>query len=254
MGARDSERFEPIAAGLAARAQRRRIVLNIDLGELPDEAEALYAYAHLANVACGGHTGDDTTMRQALASCLRHGTQAGAHPSYPDRQGFGRRRLSMGTAELRASVSEQCARLARIGAEAGVGVPFVKAHGALYHAAREDGGTAAALVDGAIGALGRGITFVGPEAGALRAAVERAGLAFLREGFADRATREDGTLVPRGEAGALRLDPLEAAAYAGRMAARGEVDTICVHGDSPGAVAIARAVREALDARTSGPG
>jgi UPF0271 protein len=254
MGVHDGEARDASAAGMADRARPRRIVLNIDLGELPEEPEALYGYADLANVACGGHVGDDTTMRRALASCLRHGTQAGAHPSYPDRAGFGRRRVSMDAAELRASVSEQCARLARLGAEMGVTVRFVKAHGALYHAASEDGVTAAALVDGAVDALGPGITFLGPQAGELRAAVERAGLAFLREGFADRVTRQDGTLVSRGEAGALRLDPLAAATYTGAVAARGEVETLCVHGDSPGAVAIARAVREALDARPSEQG
>jgi len=224
-------------------------VLNIDLGELPDEAEALYEVADLAHVACGGHAGDEATMRRALALCMRHGTHVGAHPSYPDRQGFGRRRMPIGAAELCASVLEQCARLARIGSEAGVVVRFVKAHGALYHAVREDGAVAAALVDGAVGALGPGVTFVGPAVGQLRVAVERAGLALLREGFADRATREDGTLVPRGEAGALILDPSAAAARARRLAASGEVDTLCVHGDSPGAVVIARAVREALDGR-----
>jgi 5-oxoprolinase (ATP-hydrolysing) subunit A len=228
--------------------------LNIDLGELPAEAEALYQHAHLANIACGGHAGDDATMARALALCLRQGTLAGAHPSYPDRPGFGRRRVSMGPAELRASVFAQCARLARAAGEAGVVVRFVKAHGALYHAARDDGVVAAALVDGAAGALGPGIAFVGPAGGELRPSVERAGLAFLREGFADRTTREDGTLIPREEAGALVLDPSEAATRARRLAASGEVDTICVHGDSPGAVAIARAVREALDARRENEG
>jgi 5-oxoprolinase (ATP-hydrolysing) subunit A len=223
-------------------------VLNIDLGELAGEAEALYEHAHLANVACGGHAGDDDTMRRALGLCLRHGTLAGAHPSYPDRPGFGRRALAMEAGALRGSVRGQCARLAEAGAESGVVVRFVKAHGALYHAAREDGVVAEALVEGALGALGPGITFVGPASGRLRDAVERAGLGFLREGFADRATRPDGTLVPRGEAGALILDPAAATARTRALAASGEVDTICVHGDSPGAVAIARAVRQALDA------
>jgi 5-oxoprolinase (ATP-hydrolysing) subunit A len=246
MNARDGKGLDGIDAGVQGRARAHRTVLNIDLGELPDEAEALYMVAHLASIACGGHAGDETTMRTALALCLRHGTQAGAHPSYPDREGFGRRRVTMGAAELQASVREQCTRLATVGREAGVMVRFVKAHGALYHAAREDRAVAAALLDGAVGALGRDVTFVGPGAGELRDAAERAGLAFLREGFADRATREDGTLVPRGEAGALILDPSTAAARARRLAASGEVDTVCVHGDSPGAVAIARAVRAAL--------
>jgi UPF0271 protein len=225
------------------------VLLNIDLGEMPDEEEELYEHAHLASVACGGHAGDAASMRHAVALCLRHGTQVGAHPSYPDREGFGRRRVAIEAAELRASVTEQCARLAEVARAMGAATLFVKAHGALYHAAREDAGVAVALVDGAVEALGRGITFLGPGAGELAAAVARAGVAFCREGFADRATREDGTLVPRGEAGALILEPSVAAARAAALAESGEVDTICVHGDTPGAVAIARAVRRALDGR-----
>jgi len=106
---------------------------------------------------------------------------------------------------------------------------------------------AAALVDGALDALGPGITFLGPATGELAVVLKRAGVAFYREGFADRATRADGTLVPRGEAGALILEPSVAAARASALVATGEVDTVCVHGDTPGAVAIARAVRHALD-------
>jgi 5-oxoprolinase (ATP-hydrolysing) subunit A len=223
------------------------VLLNIDLGELPGEEDELYEHAHLANVACGGHAGDEFSMRRAVELCLRHGTHVGAHPSYPDREGFGRRRVAMEAAALRASVTEQCARLAGVARTLGAATVFVKAHGALYHAAREDAGVAAALVDGALDALGPGITFLGPATGELAVVVKRAGLAFYREGFADRATRSDGTLVPRGEAGALILEPSVAAARASALVATGEVDTVCVHGDTPGAVAIARAVRHALD-------
>jgi len=230
------------------------VLLNIDLGELPDEDEELYAHAHLANVACGGHAGNAASMRQAVARCLRHGTHVGAHPSYPDREGFGRRRMAMTAAELRVSVREQCARLAVVAWTAGATTRFVKAHGALYHAAREDVAVAAALVDGALDALGSGITFLGPASGELATAVARAGLPLSREGFADRATREDGTLVPRGEAGALILEPSVAAARAAALVASGDVDTVCVHGDTPGAVAIARAVRRVLDGRSTAAG
>jgi UPF0271 protein len=225
------------------------VLLNIDLGELPDEEEELYEHAHLANVACGGHAGDAASMRHAVELCLRHGTQVGAHPSYPDREGFGRRRMAMDAADLQASVTEQCARLAEVARATGAATLFVKAHGALYHAAREEPGVAAALVDGAVEALGRGITFLGPAAGELAAAVARAGLTLSREGFADRTTRKDGTLVPRGEAGALILEPSVAAARAAALVASGQVDTVCVHGDTPGAAAIARAVRRVLDGR-----
>ena len=129
----------------------------------------------------------------------------------------------------------------------------MKPHGALYHVAHEDEATAEALVLGAREALGARVTVVGPPGGALARATARAAMAFAREGFADRATREDGTLVPRGEPGALVLDPGAAAARARAIVATGEVDTICVHGDTPGAVAVARAVRAVLDAIGSGP-
>jgi UPF0271 protein len=223
------------------------VLLNIDLGELPGEEEELYEHAHLANIACGGHAGDESTMRRAVELCLRHSVEVGAHPSYPDREGFGRRPMAMEAADLRATVTEQCARLARVARALGAAMRFVKAHGALYHAAREDEAVATALVGGAVDALGVGVTLVGPATGALAAAAARAGLAFYREGFADRATRDDGTLVPRGEAGALILEPSVAAARALALVASGGVDTVCVHGDSPGAAAIARAVRRALD-------
>jgi UPF0271 protein len=221
------------------------VLLNIDLGELPGEPEGLYACAQIANVACGGHAGDDASMQRAVALCARHGARLGAHPSYPDREGFGRRPMAMPGAELEASVAAQCARLAAIAGA--TGPAYVKAHGALYHAARADESTALALVRGARSALGDRVAFLGPATGALRAIVRAAGLGYLREGFADRATRPDGTLVPRDEPGALLADPRAAAAQALALAATAAVETICVHGDTPGAEAIARAVRAALD-------
>jgi UPF0271 protein len=225
-----------------------RVVLNIDLGELPDEPEALYACADLANVACGGHAGDDASMRRAVELCRVHGARVGAHPSYPDREAFGRRALTMAPDALRASVSQQCARLATIAHGLGEKVAFVKPHGALYHAARDQTALASAVVSGAVDALGGGVIVVGPERGELAAAAARAHLGYAREGFADRATRPDGTLVPRGQAAALLLDPALCAERARSLASRGDVDTICVHGDTPAALSIARAVRAALDA------
>jgi UPF0271 protein len=228
------------------------VLLDIDLGELPDEPEALYACAHLANVACGGHAGDEASMRRAVALCIAHGTRVGAHPSYPDRAGFGRQPMEMAAGDLRASVAEQCARLREVAREAGVTLAYVKAHGALYHAARADADVAGAVLGGAIDALGSGITIVGPPAGELLSAATRAGVRYAREGFADRATRPDGTLVPRGEPGALVTDPAAAARRALDLAAAGGFDAVCCHGDTPGAVSIARAVRDALDARGAG--
>ena len=224
-----------------------RVWLNVDLGELPDEPEELYACANVANVACGGHAGDEASMKRAIALCAVHGAALGAHPSYPDRDGFGRTRLAIAPDDLRRTLAEQCGALAAIARAAGVTVAFVKPHGALYHAARDEDATAEALVAGAREALGD-VTIVGPPRGALAEAAARAKLTFAREGFADRATRSDGSLVPRGEPGALVLDPAAAAARARALAAAGGIDTICVHGDTPGAVAVARAVRASLDA------
>jgi UPF0271 protein len=234
------------------------VFLNIDLGELPGEAEELYALAQVANVACGGHAGDEASMRRAVSLCEIHGAAVGAHPSYADRAGFGRTRMDIPPDELRHEIASQCARLAAIAREAGVSVAFVKAHGALYHAASDDTAIADAVVLGAREALGARITVIGPPpkpprvtAGAMARAAALASLVYAREGFADRATRADGSLVPRGEAGAVIADPGAAVERArALLVARGidAIDTLCVHGDTPGAVAVARAVRAALDA------
>jgi UPF0271 protein len=223
-------------------------LLNIDLGELPGEDEQLYTLAHVANIACGGHAGDDASMRRALESCARHGTRAGAHPSYEDREGFGRTALDVTPEVLRGQVARQCARLARLAASEGVPVRYAKPHGALYHAANGAPALARAVVDGVVEALGRGVTFIGPGTGALRDAARDAGLAYAREGFADRGTRPDGTLIPRGQPGAVLTEPARARENAVRLATGGTVDTLCVHGDTPGAVELAREVRATLDA------
>jgi UPF0271 protein len=202
----------------------------------------------LANIACGGHAGDDSSMRRALELCRAHGVHAGAHPSFPDRPGFGRRALTMHPDDLRTSVAEQCARLSAIARDRGERVGFVKPHGALYHSADRDPGYANAVVAGARDALEGPLTLVGPAGGELSTAARRAGMAYAREGFADRGVLPNGSLVPRDQPGALLLDPAQAAEQARRLALGGEVDTICVHGDSPGAPALVRAVREALDA------
>lgn len=224
-----------------------RVDLNVDLGELPDEPDALYALAHIASIACGGHAGDASSIRLALLRCQAHGTRAGAHPSYPDRARFGRTRMVMSGEDLRRAVREQCAALAAAARELSLTVASVKAHGALYHDAAADRAIADAVILGAKDALGASFTLLGPAAGHLQGAAREAGLRYAREGFADRATRADGTLVPRAEAGALIVDPGAAAARARELVAAGHVETVCVHGDTQGAVAIARAVRGALD-------
>ena len=225
----------------------RDVFLNIDAGETDDEPPALYALAHAVSIACGGHAGDAASMERVLRACAASGTRAGAHPSFVDREGFGRRVQAVEPDALARIVASQCAALARIAARLGVTVGHVKPHGALYHVANADLSRASAVVSGAREALGDAVVVLGPPGGALCEASARAGLAFAREGFADRATREDGSLVPRGEPGAILVDPREVAARAGALARSGAFDTLCVHGDSPGAVALARAVRSELD-------
>ena len=221
------------------------VLLELDAGERDDEPEALWALFDVLNVACGGHAGDDASMRRVAAFCAaRQYPRVGAHPSYPDREGFGRRTLDLAPDALAREIERQCAALAAI---AGI-VRWMKPHGALYHDAAASSSLATALVTGAVSALGSGIAVIGPARGALRDAAEAAGLAYLREGFADRGTRGDGSLIPRGEPGALVVDPARAAEQARALVASGTVDAICVHADTPGALAIARAVREAVDA------
>ncbi|HEY2515862.1 MAG TPA: LamB/YcsF family protein [Polyangiaceae bacterium] len=221
--------------------------LNIDAGELEGEPEDLYAVAQAVNIACGGHAGDAISMERVLAACAKFGTRAGAHPSYEDREGFGRRDLEVDAETLARSVRSQCIALAAIARKVGILVTHVKPHGALYHAANRDGGLAQAVVAGAMAALGSPMV-VGPPQGELAQAARRAGLKFAREGFADRAMRPDGSLVPRSEPGAVLHDATAVRVQAQALVAAGAFDTLCVHGDSPGALASAREVRAVLDA------
>jgi UPF0271 protein len=224
-----------------------RPTLNIDLGELDDEPEALYALAHAANVACGGHAGDAGTMARALDRCRLHGTKVGAHPAYPDRAAFGRRSLALSPAELGASLRAQCLTLAEAAAARRLAVAHAKLHGALYHDANARDDIAAAAIEAITEALGE-VAIVGATGGALASQAQRRGLAFLREGFADRGYRPDGSIVPRSEPGALLTDPAAVRAQVRSLVARGDFDTLCVHGDGPNALAVARAAREELDA------
>lgn len=221
--------------------------LNIDAGELDPEREPaeLYRLAHVVNVACGGHAGDDASMQRVVDACLAHGTTVGAHPSFPDRAGFGRRAMEIETEALFASIAEQCHALASIARKAGAAIGFAKLHGALYHSAHADATIADAALRGTIEALGWEIAIVGPRGGAIEKRTRELGVRFSVEGFADRGLRADGTLVPRGQPGDLVADPALASVQARALAA--SVDTICVHGDTPNAVAIARAVRGVLD-------
>ena len=220
------------------------VFLNIDAGELSDEPDALFESAHVVSIACGGHTGDAATMDRALAACLRYGTAPGAHPSYLD--GFGRRHMAVAPGTLERQVADQIAALVARAEAMGARVEYVKPHGALYHAAHADDAVARVIVSGAASVL-PSFTLIGPAHGALERAAGERRLLFAREGFADRRVRPDGSLVPRGEPGALETDPNRAAKRAAELALSGLVDTICVHGDTPGAAELARAVRREID-------
>ncbi|MGZ3474868.1 MAG: LamB/YcsF family protein [Polyangiales bacterium] len=222
------------------------VTLNIDLGELPDEAEELYSLCTVANVACGGHAGDGASMKRAVAWAKAGGATVAAHPSYPDRPNFGRVSLNIEPRLLHDSVAEQCATLRKIAAAQGVSIDTVKPHGALYHDAGKHDALAHALVEAVIATIGEDAAIVGPPGSGLAVHARAKGLRWLDEGFADRGYGPDGHILPRGTPGALIEDPARAAEQARRLART--VQTICVHGDTKGAVGIARAVRAALEA------
>lgn len=239
------------------------IDLNSDLGEsfgawrLGDDA-AMFALVSSANVACGFHAGDPVTMLASARLAARHGVTLGAHPGYRDLAGFGRRALDTGPAEIAAELLAQLGALDGVARAAGTGVRYVKAHGALYHRLGSDESAARAFVE-AVAAFDPALTVLGQPTGAIVRAADAAGLRYAREAFVDRGYVADGSLVPRGEPGAVVDDPAAASDRALEIAETGGItaddgsrvelgaDSLCLHGDTPGAVAIARAVRAALE-------
>jgi 5-oxoprolinase (ATP-hydrolysing) subunit A len=217
------------------------IDLNSDVGEGFGTDDELLAVVTSANVACGFHAGDEQTMRSVCAAAAERGVAVGAHVSYRDREGFGRHELGVGEETIEADVAEQ---LALLGAIAGERLTYVKPHGALYHRASVDAGCAAAIV-AAILAHGRPLAVLAFPGSQLFGVAQNAGLVAVAEGFSDRGYTPDGTLLPRGEAGAV-LDADAAARQAVRLA--GGVGSICIHGDSPAAPQTARRVADALRA------
>jgi UPF0271 protein len=226
----------------------RVIDLNADVGEGGAFDAALFASGITsANIACGAHAGDEATMAAACALAARHGVALGAHPGYADRTGFGRRELALTHDEAETLLGAQFLLLGRAAERAGVAVRHVKPHGALYHQANRETWLARLLVD-AVGRHYPGAVLFGPPAGCLREAMEAAGARglFVPEGFVDRAYLPDGTLVPRGEPGAVLHEEAEAAAQAVALARAGGVRTLCVHGDGPWAGRLLVAARAAL--------
>jgi UPF0271 protein len=227
----------------------KRIELGCDTGEAATDAGraqelALLAHVSAVSIACGGHAGDTNSMRTMVGAAAARGCAIGGHPSYPDRAGFGRVSMDMGEVDLLDSVTGQVASLAAVCAESGVRIAFVKAHGALYHDVARDAELALAFAHRVAGVAPRA-PLVGPIGAPALEAWMNAGVRTLAEGFIDRVYEADGSLRARTLPGALIEDPAIAAAQAVRLA--GSCDLLCVHGDSPGAVAIASAARRALE-------
>ena len=234
-----------------------RVDLNADVGEGLGQDPALLQVVTSASIACGFHAGDPGTMRATVALAREHGVAIGAHPSFPDLSGFGRREMTLTHDEVEEAVTYQLGALAEIAAAQGVTLRHVKPHGALYNMAARDAALADAIAR-AVAAFDRALVLFGLAGSQLIAAGQRLGLKTASEVFADRAYRHDGTLVPRTEAGAVIHDaalvvPRAAAMVRQRavVAIDGtrvplQVDTICVHGDTPAAAELASRLRVAL--------
>lgn len=223
------------------------IDLNCDMGELEDARHeaALMEHISSANIACGGHAGDETTMERTVRLALARGVRIGAHPGYPDRANFGRIEVSMTPAEIARTVREQIERLEAVTRRLGAAIVHVKPHGALYNVAVRNEEVARAIAHG-VAAWNPRTTLFGLAGSRMLEVWLEMGCTVAGEGFADRRYEPDGTLRSRKFPDALITDPQEAAAQAVRLARGGKAQTICVHGDTPGAVAILKACREAL--------
>ena len=240
----------------------QKLNLNADLGEsfgawrMGDDS-ALLPLVQSASLACGFHAGDPVTMRKTVAAALAAGVSLGAHPSYPDLQGFGRRSMRCSTEEVEALVLYQIGALDGFAREKGARVSHVKPHGALSNDACRDAGLAAAIAR-AIKAYDEGLILLAPALSLLAEAGAEAGLRVASEIFADRTYEDDATLTPRAMAGAVLhdekdcLDHVAAMLAAGGIVSRGgkiqptPIHSICVHGDGPAAVATARALNAIL--------
>jgi UPF0271 protein len=238
------------------------IDLNCDMGESfgpwrMGADERIMPSVTSANIACGAHAGDPSVMRRTVRLALVHGVAVGAHPGFADLQGFGRREMQADPAEVEDSVLAQIGALAAVVRAEGTQLRHVKAHGALYNMAAR-GRPLADAIARAVRAFDPSLILFGLPGSPLLAAGEAAGLQVAAEGFADRAYEPDGSLTPRSRPGAVVHDPDVVVARAVRMARDGvvltpdgrdiqvRVDTICVHGDTPGADELTRRIRAGL--------
>ena len=235
------------------------IDLNADLGEGGACDAELLAIVSSCNVACGGHAGDADSMARTVQLAIAGGVAVGAHPSYPDRDNFGRRSMALGADELYESLTSQAESLLDIAGELGARVRHLKPHGALYNDAAVNAGLAD-IVARVAAELPGDVCLVGPPGSELECAAAGNDLVFVAEAFVDRAYRADGRLVPRSERGAVHADIRKMVAQALSLATNDEVEaidgqvisvparTLCVHGDTRDAAAAARAIRRALEA------
>lgn len=234
------------------------IDLNADLGEGVTDDDRLLELVTSANLACGFHAGDEATMRRVCDVAAVRGVVIGAQVSYLDRENFGRRHLDVHEDVLSSWVAEQVGLLEKIAAAAGVHVAYVKPHGALYNAVVHHEAQAAAVVE-AVRRVDPTLPLLGLAGSELLRLAAAAGLPTVIEAFADRGYAPDGRLVPRSQPGAVLHDPDQVASRVVRMVVEGTVEavdgstlrvaaqSICLHGDSPGAVSMAVAVRRALE-------
>lgn len=241
----------------------RLVDLNADLGEGGPADRGLLEVITSASVACGLHAGDPATMVETARLAASRGVVVGAHPSYPDRDGFGRRDVVISAADLLAALVYQIGAMAAAAAAAGTGLGFVKAHGALYNRAAVDPATAETLVEAIVAIApvtgGRPLALLCPAGSEMARRAGDGGLEVFTEAFADRAYNPDGTLAGRSTPGAVIHDPGLVARRAVLLASEGRVeaadgsflavraDSICVHGDTPGALELAVRVRRALE-------
>ena len=240
------------------------IDINADLGESEESLAngtdfELMRYITSANVACGGHAGNEQTMLQTLAAARKLHVGVGAHPGYPDRANFGRIESALSPAEIETSVHDQIASLLKLAESLDMRLVHVKPHGALYHAANKNREVALAI-GRAAKAINPQLVMVGQAGSSVLEVWHSMGLRFAAEAFADRAYEPDGTLRKRTLSGALLDDPARAAQQAVNIAVRNrviasdgseltvEANTICIHSDTPGSVAIAREVNQRLKA------
>ncbi len=245
--------------------ERPFVDLNADVGEAGDAPgiaveRALLGVVTSSHIACGGHAGDASSMRATVLAAIEHGVRVGAHPSYPDREGFGRRPMDMSPHALSAALASQIGALIEVAASLDATVQSVKPHGALYGEVGRGTASCEALLTVILELCAPDVSLVLPSGAPAVAMAKDAGVRVLREGFADRAYTATGELASRQEPGSVYSEPSQATAQALGLVLHGTVtlsdgtvlslpvDTLCIHGDSPNAPDLAQAVSEVLAA------